>query len=122
MALRESATTTSVTSVASARYTLRSTTSDVAPRSMASWAKLWPSTTLPTMQKNISPGATALLRKARPSTGSAPLPIMVQSIPSKSSSQVLVMTRIYLYSLWSGCAESSADASRSGTGSLDVMP
>ncbi len=42
MALRESETTTSVTSVASARYTLRSATSEVAPRSMASWAKEWP--------------------------------------------------------------------------------
>ena len=62
MALRVSATTTSVTSVASARYTLRSTTSTLAPRSMASCAKEWPSAVRPTMQKNASPGCTRSLR------------------------------------------------------------
>ena len=66
MALRESETTTSVTSVASARYTLRSATREVAPRSMASWAKEWPSTTVPTMQKNISPGANLVAAERQP--------------------------------------------------------
>ena len=96
MALRESETTTSVTSVASARYTLRSATREVAPRSMASWAKEWPSTTVPTMQKNISPGATSSLRNASPATSSFPLPMMAQSIPWKSSEQVLVITVSFL--------------------------
>ena len=58
MALRVSDTTTSVTSVASARYTLRCTTSTFAPWSMASWAYVWPSDVKPTMQKNASPGFT----------------------------------------------------------------
>ena len=66
MALRESETTTSVTSVASARYTLRSTTS------------------------------TSSLRNASPATSSFPLPMMVQSIPWKSSEQVLVITVSFL--------------------------
>ena len=96
MALRESETTTSVTWGGGGGWGLRSATREVAPRSMASWAKEWPSTTVPTMQKNISFGRTSSLRNASPATSSFPLPMMVQSIPWKSSEQVLVITVSFL--------------------------
>ena len=62
MALRESSTMMTVTCEVSAWYKRRSATMNFAPRLMASCANECPSTTRPTMQKNMSPGCTASLR------------------------------------------------------------
>ncbi len=66
----------------------------LAPRSMASWAKEWPSVEKPTMQKNISPGVTRSLRYASPSTISSGFPRMVHSSPSNNSAHVLLMIQV----------------------------